>query len=167
MLVEFSSTRPPGLPAPADRLWQRSYWPGGAAIAAGLGLLIANSLLLIPDGPATIVAGQVLAVLGFCLFGIAHVARRRAAADARREPRRWTITDNDLRAGNRLGAVRWTWNQVRRVDVRPEVYLLHQSNSPHTATFDVPRDVLTPEQDAVLRAFMIDRGLIEPQGSGC
>lgn len=163
MLVEFSSTRPPGSPAPADRLWQRSYWPGGAAVAAGLTVLIADGLLLTPDGPATNVAGQVLAVLGFCLFGNAHMARRRAAADAHREPRRWTITDNDLRAGNRLGAVRWTWSQVRRVDVRPEVYLLYQqSNSPHTATFDVPRDVLTPEQDAVLRAFMIDRGLIEP-----
>ena len=77
-----------------------------------------------------------------------------------REPRQWTITDEQLRAGNQLGSVRWNWNQVRLVVEYPEVYLLYQSTLPLTASFDVPRDVLAPEQDAQLRMFLDRRGLL-------
>jgi len=85
---------------------------------------------------------------------------RRAADDAGREVDPETITDDELRAANSLGSVRWTWPQVRRVVERPEVYLLYQSDSPHTATFDVPRDTLTPEQEAQFRSLLTDRGLL-------
>ena len=152
MLLEFSSTRPPGPPS-ADRAWQRSYWPGGATVAIGLALLLSG-------GWGVTVLGQFVAVIGGCLLGNALVARRRLAADAGREPRQWTINDNGLRSGNRLGSVHWTWIRVRRVVERPDVYLLYQSDSPHTATFDVPRDPLTPDQDSELRAFLTDRGLL-------
>ena len=152
MLLEFSSTRPPGPPA-AGRPWRRSYWPGGATVAIGLALLL-------PDGWGVNVFGQFVAVIGGCLLGSAAVARRRLAADAGREPRHWTIDDDALRSGNRLGSVRWTWIQVHRLVERPEVYLLYQSDSPHTATFDIPRDSLTPAQDGEFRAFLTDRGLL-------
>ena len=151
MLIEFASARPPGLPG-GGRAWQRSYWPGGVLLVIGLALLI-------PAGPAPGLPGQILAVLGGCLLGSALVERRRRAAAPDREPRHWTITDVDLRSGNRLGSVWCTWKQVRRVVERPEVYLLYPSDSPHTAVFDVPRGTLTPEQDAEFRAFLAARGL--------
>ena len=153
MLLEFSSTRAPGPPPRADGRWQRSYWPGGIAFAAGL-------ILYLPDGWPGQLAGQVVAVVGACLLSSALVARRRAAADTGREPRRWTIDDEELRAANGLGSVRWTWIQVKRVVERPEVYLLYQSDSPHTATFDVPRDTLTTAQDTEFRTFLAGRGLL-------
>lgn len=152
MLLEFSSTRPPGPPA-GDRPWQRSYWPGGVIVAIGLALLL-------PGGLGVNVLGQFVAVLGGCLLGSAVVARRLLAADADREPRLWTINDDGLRSGNRLGSTCWTWTQVRRVVERPDVYLLYQSDSPHTATFDVPRETLTPDQDSEFRAFLTARGLL-------
>lgn len=152
MLLEFSSTRPPGPPA-ADRPWQRSYWPGGATIAIGVALLL-------PAVLGVNVLGQFMAVIGGCLLVSAVVARRRLAADASREPRQWTINDDGLRSGNRLGSVHWTWNQVQRVVERPDVYLFYQSDSPHTATFDVPRAPMTPDQAGEFHAFLTDRGLL-------
>ena len=154
MLLEFSSTRPPGPPA-AGRPWQRSYWPGGVTIAIGVALLL-------PDGWGASMFGQFLAVIGGCLLGSAIVARRRVVADAGREPRRWTINDDGLRSGNRLGSVRWTWTQVHRVVEHPDVYLLYQSDNPHTPTFDVPRETLAPDQDNEFRTFLTDRGLLRP-----
>jgi hypothetical protein len=150
--LEFSSTRPPGEPA-ADRRWQRSYWPGGLLLAAG-------AALHLPGTWPTNLTGQIVALLGGCLLASTFVTRRRLAADTTREPRRWTITDEDLKAANTLGSVRWTWIQVKRVVERPEVYLLYQTDSPHTATFDVPRDTLTPTQDTEFRAFLSTRGLL-------
>lgn len=152
MLLEFSSARPPGPPSVSGR-WQRSYWPGGALFAVGL-------VLYLPDSWLGDIAGQVAGILGGCLLASAAVARRRAAADARRAPRQWTIDDEELRAGNLLGSVRWAWLQVQRVVEHPDVYLLHQSDNPHAATFDVPRDTLTSSQDAEFRAFLAGRGLL-------
>lgn len=152
MHLEFSSTRPPGPPT-TDRPWQRSYWPGGATVAIGLALFL-------PDGWGATMLGQFVTVIGGCLLGNAIVARRRLAAVGSREPRQWTITDDGLRSGNRLGSVYWTWNQVHRVVEHPDVYLLYPSDSPHTATFDVPRDALTPDQDSEFRAFLTARGLL-------
>ena len=37
-----------------------------------------------------------------------------------------------------------------------------RSDIPLTASFDVPRDVLTPDQDAQLRMFLDRRGLLPP-----
>jgi hypothetical protein len=153
MLLEFSSTRTPGPPPLSDGRWQRSYWPGGILFAIGL-------ILYLPGTWLGNLAGQVIGIVGGCLLASALVARRRAAADARREPRRWTITEEELKAGSRLSSVRWTWIQVKRVVERPEVYLLYQSDSPHTATFDVPRDTLTPAQDTEFRAFLAGLGLL-------
>jgi hypothetical protein len=152
VLLEFSSTRPPDPPAPG-RPWQRSYWPGGVTVAIGLAPLV-------PGGWGVNVLGQFVAVIGGCLLVNAVVVRRRLAADAGREPRQWTINDDGLRSGNRLGSCSWTWIQVHRVVERPDVYLLYPSESPHTATFDVPRDTLTPDQDSEFRAFLTDRGLL-------
>jgi hypothetical protein len=153
MRLEFSSTRPPGPPPRSDGRRLRSYWPGGALFGAGL-------LLYLPDTWPGNLTGQVIGLLGGCLLASALVTRRRTAADAHREPRRWTIDDEQLKAGNRLGSVRWTWIQVTRVVERPDVYLLYQSDSPHTATFDVPRDTLTPAEDSEFRSFLVARGLL-------
>jgi hypothetical protein len=153
MRLEFSSTRAPGPPPLSDGRWQRSYWPGGILFAAGLALYL-------PALAVISLLGHVAGIAGACLMANALVTRRRAKADADREPRLWTIDDEQLRAANSLGSVRWTWPQVRRVDERPEVYLLYQSDSPHTAPFDVPRDTLTPDQDAQFRAFLAGRGLL-------
>ena len=154
MLLEFSSARPPGPPA-TDRAWQRSYWPGGATVAIGLALLL-------PGERGVDVLGQFAIVIGGCLLGSALVIRRRIAGDAHREPRHWTINDERLRSGNRLGSTSWSWIQVHRVVEHPDVYLLYQSDNPHAASFDVPRDALTPDQDGELRAFLTDRGLLRP-----
>lgn len=152
MLLEFTSTRPPGRPV-ADRRWQRSYYPAGAAFTVSV-------LLYVPDSGLANLAGWLLAVAGGCLLGNTIVARRRHSADATREPRHWTIDDEHLRAANRLGSVRWTWTQVRRAEEHPDAYLLYQSDNPHTAAFDVPRDTLTPAQDAELRTLLAGRGLL-------
>jgi hypothetical protein len=149
MRLEFSSTRAPGPPPRADGRWLRSYWPGG--VAFGLGLILS-----VPSGGL----GSVAVLAGACLLTNALVVRRRAAADVEREPRKWTIDDEELRSGNRLGSVRWTWIQVKRVVEHPDAYLLYRSDSPHTATFDVPRDTLTPAEDAEFRAFLSARGLL-------
>jgi hypothetical protein len=52
---------------------------------------------------------------------------------------------------------------VQRAVELPDAYLLYQSESPHTAAFDVPRGTLTPSQDAELRASLADRGLLPPR----
>jgi hypothetical protein len=41
-----------------------------------------------------------------------------------------------------------------------DVCLLYPSGCPHTATFDVPRDTRTPDQDSELRTFLTDHGLL-------
>ncbi|MCU7729072.1 YcxB family protein [Actinoplanes sp. KI2] len=152
MLLEFSSARPPGPPA-AGRRWPRSYWPGGATVAIGVALVLGG-------GSGANLLGQLVGVLGCCLLANTAVTRRLVAADANREPRRWAIDDDGLRSGNRLGSVHWTWAQVHRAVEYPDRYLLYQSDNPHTATFDVPREPLTPDQDDEFRAFLTDRGLL-------
>ena len=149
MLLEFSSNRPPG-PAPAGRRWQRSYWPGGATIVAGLALYPAG-------GEGTAVLGQLVAVVGCCVLGNAVIARRRLTAATDRESRQWTIDDDGLRCGDRLGSVYWSWIRVHRVVEHPDVYLLFQGAG---ASFDIPRDPLTADQDRELRAFLAGRGLL-------
>jgi hypothetical protein len=155
--IEFSSSRPPGPPVVVPR-WQRSYWPGALALIAGL-------LLYLPPGGLTGLAGWVAALTGGALLGNTVVVRRRQAADATRPPRQWTIDDEELRAGNRLGSVRWRWVQVRDVVEHPEVYLLRQSDNPNSATFDVPRDALTAEQEDEFRAFLAGHGLLPVSSS--
>jgi hypothetical protein len=146
--LEFTSARPPWAP---ESRWPHSYWPGGILFAAGL-------ILYLPDRWPAHLAGQIAAIAGGCLLANTAVTRRRAAAP--RDPRQWTITDEELRAANRLGSVRWKWIQVHRVTEHPDVFLLYQSDNPHTAAFDVPRDTLTPEQDNEFRAFLTGRGLL-------
>lgn len=150
MRLEFSSARPPGPPPLSDGRWQRSYWPGGLVFATGMAVDVVGAGWL----------GQVVGLVGVCLLSSTFVARRHAAADAKREPRRWTITDEELRTVNGLGSVRWTWIQVRRVVEHPDAYLLYQSDSPHSAPFDVPRDGLTAAQEAEFRAFLAGRDLL-------
>jgi hypothetical protein len=156
VLLEFTSARPPS--STSDGRWQRSYWPGAALFAMGL-------VLYLPDSWLGDLSGQVVAIIGGCLLANTAVVRRRAAAHAQREPRQWTITDDELRVANRLGSVRWAWIQVTRAVERPDVYLLYQSDSPHTAAFDVPRDTLTPTQDSEFRAFLADRGMLPVSSS--
>jgi hypothetical protein len=148
MRLEFTSAHRPSTPTGRRQL---SYWPGGLLLAAGL-------ILYLPDSRLGDMAGQVLAVVGGCLLANTMVARRKAAA--RPEPRHWTITDEDLEAASQLGSVRWTWTQVQRAEEHPDAYLLYQSESPHTAAFDVPRDTLSPADDAAFRTFLTDRGLL-------
>jgi hypothetical protein len=157
VLLEFSSARAPGPPV-TERAWQRSYRPGGLLLAAGLVAYLLDTSL--PDTSLGGLPGQVLTVAGACLVTSALVARRRTAADARREPRRWTIDDEELTAANRLGSVRWSWTQVGRVEEHADAYLLHRDGDPHTAAFDVPRDTLTAAQEAEFRGFLTARGLL-------
>jgi hypothetical protein len=157
VLLEFSSARPPG-PEPAiDRPWHRSAGPGIAVLAAGAVAIIAG------DGADVLVSllGAVLAMTGGGMLGTRFARRRRSpGAKPAREPRQWTITDDDLRSGNRRGSVRWAWGWVGRVVDRPDVYLLYHDDAPHGFPFDIPRDSLTADQDGELRAFLIGRGLL-------
>src|SRR5262249_36060187 len=116
--------------------------------------------LLLPDGMGFNVLGQIVAVLGVCLLCSAVVAHLRLGAGTQRGPRRGPIDDDGVRSGHRPGSTRRGWAPVRRGVGRPEVYLLYQSESMNTATFDIPRDTLTPDQDGEIRALLAARGLL-------
>src|SRR4051812_47867249 len=104
MHLEFSSARPPG-PAriPAAPV-AGSYWPGGCTLAGGFVVLTAGQFLGLVAG----LVGNVLVVTGGGLLGRAFLTRRQAREAAARwparEPRQWTITEDDLCSGNRLGS---------------------------------------------------------------
>lgn len=72
-------------------------------------------------------------------------------------PRRYVITDEGLQSVSAATSVHWSWQAVRRVEVQPQAYLFRQDGS---SMLDVPREPLTTDQDATLRAFLAERGLL-------
>jgi hypothetical protein len=154
MHIEFRSDRPPGPPPAPERLWERRLWPGiTIAIAGALVYGIGDSPLAI----ATL-SGEAVGTVGVVVIARAITIRRRRTTV--REPRQWTISDDELWSRNRLRSVRWNWSVVERVDELSDVYLLYPEGAPHGFPFDIPRDALTAEQDRELRAVLVDRGLL-------
>lgn len=74
-------------------------------------------------------------------------------------PRSWVVTDEGAESSTELTSLRWSWQAVFRVEERPNAYLLWQDGP---AMFDLPREPLTAVEDAEIRAFMLDRGLLRP-----
>ncbi|GAA1658123.1 YcxB family protein [Catellatospora bangladeshensis] len=74
-------------------------------------------------------------------------------------PRSWVVTDEGVESSTDLTSTRWSWQAVLRVEERPNAYLLWQDGP---AMFDLPREPLTAVEDAEIRAFLLDRGLLRP-----
>ncbi|MGW4461825.1 YcxB family protein [Micromonospora sp. NPDC004704] len=73
------------------------------------------------------------------------------------DPRTYLITDEGLESSTEATSSRWGWQAVCRVEERPEAYLFWREGP---VVFDLPREPLTADQEAVLRAFLSRRGLL-------
>jgi hypothetical protein len=72
-------------------------------------------------------------------------------------PRTYIVTDEALESSTDLTSARWSWQAVRRVDDRPEADPFWQ-DSP--VMFDLPREPMTADHEAELRAFLNARELL-------
>lgn len=73
--------------------------------------------------------------------------------------RRFTITDQAMRAEGGGRSIRWSWPAVTRLEEWPETYVLHRADR---TSFPIPRDTLTPEQERELRALFQERIVSRP-----
>jgi hypothetical protein len=71
--------------------------------------------------------------------------------------RTYVITDEALESSTDLTSSRWNWAAVRRMRIVPVAYVFWTDGS---ASFDLPREPLSPEQDAELRALLSARNLL-------
>jgi hypothetical protein len=75
-------------------------------------------------------------------------------------PRTYLVTDEGLESSSQVTSSHWSWQAVSRVDERPEAYLFWQDGP---RVFDLPREPMTADQEAVLQAFLSGRGLLPPK----
>jgi hypothetical protein len=70
----------------------------------------------------------------------------------------YDISDNNImmRSGSESGGI--AWDGVTRVVDTPEFWVIYVGRMPATV---IPRDLMTPEDAATLRTFMVDRGLLK------
>ena len=159
MRIEFMYSRPPEYFAaqlkPRARRVARRY-----LIAALVWAAIGAVFLYVSRG----IGVDLFA--GYAAFGFAVALPVRAWRSFNRSvtmpaavqaPRTYVITDEALESSTELTYSRWTWQAVRRVEVRSEAYLFWQEGP---FNFDVPRAPLTAEQEAELRALLQARGLL-------
>jgi len=123
------------------------------AVAGALAVLLGQG-----EGAATVVgAGAVLMAV------LLPLRARRTFVAAVTVPASWcglrtyVITDEELESSSEMTSVRWRWTAVRRVEVRPAAYLFWQDGP---AVFDLPREPLTPGQEAELRVHLTGLGLL-------
>jgi len=128
---------------------------------ASVALVLAGVIIAVctEAAPLGVIAGLDLLLLAVLLFWIAR--RRFHAAVTVSEtwtiPRRYLITDGGLESSTDHTSMKWDWQVVHLVTVESNAYLFWQDGGP---MFDVPREPLTPEQEAQLRAFLEARGFL-------
>lgn len=71
-------------------------------------------------------------------------------------PRTYRITEEGLES-----LMRWSWSAVRSVQQWPEAYLFWQDGG---VAFDLPREPMTPEQEADLQQLLASRNLLVNAG---
>ncbi|GIG59913.1 hypothetical protein Lfu02_42850 [Longispora fulva] len=159
MRIEFTTSRSAG--------YFRAMLAGGALRSARPYTVAA--MILIVLGLLGLAAFEGVGVGGFLdwaafvvAIGLLCWARWRFLVAVRvpaswRVPRRYVIDGDGLWSGTDQASTRWGWHLVGRVEEVPEAYVFYQDDS---AMFDVPREPLSVEQDARLRAFLTDRGLV-------
>jgi hypothetical protein len=129
---------------------------GAALVTFVVGVGILGSFSETAVGAAV---GAALALVGAVLLLL--VRRRRTALVAVPEawlaPREWRLNDDQLASSSGPASSAYGWVAIRPGLVRPEAYLLRHEDG---SLIDVPREPLTPGQDAELRAFLTGRGLL-------
>ena len=129
----------------------------GAAILASFGML---GIWTSQGEGFGAFAGCVILLLGLLLPLRARSLYMSAGAvpSSWSNPRTWIITDEALKSSSEATSSRWTWEAVRRAEVLPEAYVLW-SDGP--ALFDMPREPMSPDQEADFRGFPVARGLLD------
>ncbi|MFC4072003.1 YcxB family protein [Actinoplanes subglobosus] len=72
-------------------------------------------------------------------------------------PRRWTITENEIRVSAPDATRTWRWAAVVAVAASPDAYLMRQESG---IVLDLPRSAMTDSQQGELQRFLTDRGLL-------
>lgn len=161
MHIEFSHRRSP-------EYFREQLGPGAKRgvrriLLVGFAVAVVGSLVVLVsqgEGAATVVGFGALVVAV-----LLPLRARRTFHAAVTVPAAWCgsrtylITDEGLESSSQVTSSRWSWQAVRRVDERPEAYLFWQDGP---SVFDLPREPMTADQEAVLRAFLSGRGLLPP-----
>ncbi|MEV6841860.1 YcxB family protein [Actinoplanes sp. NPDC051411] len=157
--IVFTSSQP-ALPVGARlrALRRRALRPAGIeSAAAGFVLLAAGWIAgTVLDDPILVGLGVSLGGAALVVAVLAWLLGRPAPRVPVGEPRRFTITDQAMRADGGGRSIRWNWSVVTRLEEWPETYVLYEDER---AQFPIPRDTLTPQQEQDLRVLLDERGL--------
>jgi hypothetical protein len=130
-----------------------AYTVAGVVMAAGIVIAAGWS-----DVQPALFAGLCLVVGG--MFLVVLVRRDVGTVNAPEgalKPRRWLLTDDGLESETELTSARYPWSAFRDVLVWPQAYLLRTDAG---EMIDIPREPLTPGDEAVLRELLTQRGLL-------
>lgn len=155
MRIEFVHTRdsdhlahpgppdPEATPVPAYVLGSLVTLAGAIVLVTGLG------------DARTAVLGTLIVLAGLVLVAAARQRARRPPAlpEGQRCEQRWLITDDGVEITDDHTSTRATWAAFSRAAALPRAYVLAMRDRNDMRTVDIPREPLTAEDDAALRAL--------------
>lgn len=160
MHIEFTFSRTP-------EYWQGKFTAERSRIGTLAGFLVPPvailALFILVFGefsPAAALTGGALVLLAVAAGVLARTLHRRAArdslrpADALLTPRTWVLTDETLVSFTDQSSAEFPWSSFTALSTMDDTYLLWNTSG---KTIDIPREPLTPEQDAELAALLRDR----------
>ncbi|GAA4929891.1 YcxB family protein [Actinoplanes utahensis] len=155
MHIEFTHTRTPE--------YFRRQFARGADMIVGpvrmVGVIVAFAALFIAlageFAPKALFTGGALLALAAALFGFAFWRWKRAVTvpESWLNPRTWVLTTTSFTSSTENSSAEVDWSAFGSVQVTEQAYLLVTRQA---KIYDIPREPLTAEQDAELRAFLHD-----------
>jgi hypothetical protein len=159
--VPADPTYPGRVAAALSGVRLRRYGQVGAVLAAvgAIGLAVTRGLGWgdrISPLFVTLLVGGLLAML--YAPWVRSRARRRSGRYAVEGA--YDITDDNImmRSGSESGGI--AWDGVARVENTPEFWIVYVGGMPATV---IPRRLMSAEDDETLRAYMAERGLLQPR----
>ncbi|MEU4624045.1 YcxB family protein [Actinoplanes sp. NPDC023801] len=152
MHIEFTHARTP-------EYFRRRFAAGAqraaapyTTIAAVLGFAAVIVILGGEATPTSLLIGVPLLVAAALLIAVAWWRWKREVTvrDGWLSPRTWRLTNESFRSSTDETTVEAAWSEFRSFLVQDDAYILHLSTG---KVYDIPREPLTPEQDAELVAF--------------
>lgn len=157
MLIEVDSTGAPLYVSGRDRrLRVMARMPWWRLVVAAIPAAVAAAVAWSSRGPLLAVTAAALLLLPVAL-GAWLWQRIDTVNTAQPVPRRWTITEDEIRVSAPDATRTWRWAAVVAVATSPDAYLMRQESG---IILDLPRDAMTDSQQGELQRFLTDRGLL-------